>query len=88
MLVRSLSPTGLFKDTIQSSRRQVIAWFSCNGHTTRLRLVLELSVAAFGCDEEPAIFSQFVQYIADFHGISLAQSLQEAKLALREPAAS
>jgi fructose-1,6-bisphosphatase len=75
MLVGSLSPTGLFKDTIQSSRRQVIAWFACNGHTTQLRLVLELSVAAFGCEEEPAIFSQFIQYIADFHGISLAQSL-------------
>jgi hypothetical protein len=35
--------------------------------------VLELSVAAFGCDEEPAIFSQFIQNIADFHVISLAQ---------------
>jgi hypothetical protein len=75
MLVTSLAPTGLFKDTIQRSRRQVIAWFACNGHTTRLRLVLELSVAAFGCDEKPAIFSRFVQYIADFHSISLAQSL-------------
>jgi fructose-1,6-bisphosphatase len=75
MLVRSFSPTGLLQDTIQSSRRQVIAGFACNGHTTRLRLMLELSVAAFGCDEEPAIFSQFVQYIADIHGIGLAQSL-------------
>jgi hypothetical protein len=72
MLVRSLSPTGLLKDTIQRSRRQVIAGFACNGHTTRFRLVLELSMAALGCDEEPAIFLQFVQYIADFHGISLA----------------
>jgi len=73
----------LFKDTIQSSRRQVIAGFACNGHTARFRLVLELSVAAFGCDQEPAVFSQFVQYIANFHGISLAQSLQETKPALR-----
>jgi fructose-1,6-bisphosphatase len=72
MLVTSLAPTGLFKDTIQRSRRQVIAGFACNGHTARLHLVFELSVAAFGCDEEPAIFSQFVQYLADFHGISLA----------------
>jgi hypothetical protein len=73
----------LFKDTIQSSRRQVITWFACNGHTARFRLVLELSVAAFGCDEEPAIFSQLVQYVADFHGVSLAQSLQETKPASR-----
>jgi len=72
MLVRSLSPTGLFKDTIQRSRRQVIACFACNCHTTRLGLVFELPVATFGCNEEPTIFSQFVQYIADFHGISLA----------------
>jgi len=50
----------------------VIAGFASNGDTTGLRLVLELPVAAFGCDEEPAIFSQFVQYIADFHGVSKA----------------
>jgi hypothetical protein len=72
MLVRSLFLTSLLKNTIQPSRRQVIAAFARKGHTSRLGLVLKLPVAAFGCDEEPAIFSQFVQYIANFHSISLA----------------
>jgi hypothetical protein len=34
-----------------------MAGFACNGHTTRLCQVLELSVATFGCDEGPAVLS-------------------------------
>jgi hypothetical protein len=45
--------------------------------------MLELPVAAFGGDKEPTIFLQFVEYVDDFHDISVAQSLQETKPALR-----
>jgi len=72
MLVRSLSPTGLLEDTIQRSWRQVIAQFAGNGHTARFGNMLELPVAAFRGDEKPAIFSQFVQYLANLHAGSIA----------------
>jgi hypothetical protein len=37
--------------------------------------MFELPVAAFGGNKEPAIFSQLIQYIADFHDVSVTQSV-------------
>jgi hypothetical protein len=72
MSVRSLFPAGLLKDTIQRSRRQVITGFARNGHAAWFGEVLELTVAAFRCDENPPIFAQSVQDIADLHHASIA----------------
>jgi hypothetical protein len=72
MLVRSLFPASLLKDTIQRARRQVIAGFTRHSHAAWFGGVLELAMAAFRCDENPPIFSQSVQDIADFHRISIA----------------
>jgi len=78
MLVPSLFPASLLKDTIQRSRRQVIAGFARNGHAARLGGVLKLAMATFRCDENPPIFAQSVQDIANFHCVSIAQSLPKS----------
>ena len=59
-------------DTIQRSRRQATAGFACNSHTARLGQVFELRVAAFGGERGTNhLFSEFVSYIANFHGASI-----------------
>ena len=57
MLVRSFLPASLLKDTIQRSRRQIVAWLAGNRHTTRFRLMFELPMTTPRGNEEPAILS-------------------------------
>jgi len=71
--MRHLFPTRLFEDTVQCSRRQIIAWLSRDGHPTGLCRVFELTVTAAGGMEIPTVILQFAEDFCNFHSTSIPQ---------------
>src|SRR5258706_7371850 len=59
--------TRLLKDTVQSARCQIVAWFSRNRDTTRLTGVLELAMTASRGHQIPTVLTKHAQYVRYFH---------------------
>jgi len=68
-----LLPPSLFEDTVQRSRWQIVARFACNSHSARLDGMLKLSMTPLCSNQVPAILSQSIENLADFHKASIPQ---------------
>jgi hypothetical protein len=59
--------TSLLPDAVQGSESHVVAWFSRDGHATRLGRVLELAVTPASGNEVPAIFVKQAKHLGNLH---------------------
>jgi hypothetical protein len=66
MSVPFLNP-GLFENTVESPRREIMAWVSGNRNAPILDRVLELPVASFLIDQIPAVIHQHFEHFPDLH---------------------
>jgi len=57
----------LFQDAVQSSWREIVAWFPRNRDKPRLRCMLELSMRAALADHGPTVVLQPFDDIANLH---------------------
>lgn len=69
--IARLSPwsleSGLFENTLQGTRRQIVAGLSMDRHAARSGWMPELAVTAPSCDQVPAVFVEQAQHGSHFH---------------------
>ncbi len=78
-MVSLLPPPSLFEDTVQRPRRQIVAWLARDGDSTRLCRVLKLSMTSLCGNQVPAIISQSIKDLTNFHKTSIPQQALESK---------
>ena len=71
----------LLQNAIPSSGSKVIAWVSCNGHSTRFLRMFILAMTSFCGYQIPTIFRDQPDRLTDFHLAILAQINREVRLA-------